>query len=136
MLKLPLIYDFATSSQFSHCRSEIPFECHSPFPELHAPLDVDRVGKEGRQLAVSGDVDRPRWALGFDSRLVGWDRVRQLDHFSIDHDVDVGRELVRHLLVRLKREREKSELNLKIQVQASILGQEFSVIRPGPDLMA
>ena len=66
---------------------------------------------------MAGDVDRPGRALGFDSRLVGRDRVWQLDHFAVDHDVDVGRKLVRHFLVGLQREREKPELNLLQRVR-------------------
>jgi hypothetical protein len=62
---------------------------------------------------MAGYVDRLRRSFRFDARFVGRNRIGKLYEFTVDHDVDVRRELVGDFFVRFKREREKSELNLK-----------------------
>ena len=97
------------------CCTIIVIVISSPFSILCSPLDVDIIGKNGGEFAVAGNVDRFGRSLRLNSRFVCGDRIGQLNELAVDHDVDVGRELVRNFLVRFQRQWTETKLDLKCQ---------------------
>ena len=83
-----------------------------PFSVLGGPLNPDGVGENWAQFALWRYVNRFGWPFGLHSWLVGWYGIGQLNHFAIDVNVQVGRELVGTFFAWLSRKRTKSELNL------------------------